>query len=128
MSWTEIISVQLNQYLGGCHVFVDKQFGFRAHHSADHALICITQSASSSLGNVEVHFGLPEAEPSKDFDSVKHNIPLRNLSQYGIDHPRSEKNISRRFQCVWDCDYGKGNFCSGVPQGSVFGPHFSSYS
>ena len=111
---------------GGCHVLTDKQFGFREHHSADHTLICLTQSTISSVGNGEVRFGLPE--PSKDFDSVKYNIMLRNLSQYGIDHPWSEKNISRRFQCVRDCDYGKGNFYSGVTQGSVLGPHFSAYS
>ena len=116
-----LVSFQLKQFLDDCHVLPDEQFGFRANHSVDHALIALTESIRSSVDNGEVCI-LVSLDLSKAFDSVSHTMLLQKLSQYGIDHPWFTSYLSGRSQYVRGCDDAIGHISSGVPQGSVLGP------
>ena len=52
-----LVSVQLKAYLDDSHIMSDEQFGFRPHHSVDHALITKVESMRSSIdaGNIYIY-------------------------------------------------------------------------
>ena len=116
-----LVSLQLRAYLDDCCALSDEQFGFRPHHSVDHALVTLTESIRSSIDNGNVSI-LVSLDLSKAFDSVNHTILLEKLCHYGIDHPWFESYLFGRTQFVRGCDDATGNISSGVPQGSVLGP------
>ena len=59
------------------------QFGFRAKHSTNHALIDITENIKHALDNKMHDCGL-FVDLQKAFDTVNHKILLGKLSHYGI--------------------------------------------
>ena len=59
------------------------QFGFRANHSTNHALIDITENVKSALDN-KMHACGIFVDLQKAFDTVNHKILLDKLSHYGI--------------------------------------------
>ena len=116
-----LVSLQLRTYLDDCCALSDEQFGFRPHHSVDHALITLTESIRSSIDNGNICI-LVSLDLSKAFDSVSHTILLEKLCHYGIDHPWFQSYLFGRTQFVRGCREITGNVSSGVPQGSVLGP------
>ena len=117
----KLVSIQLMPYLEDCCIMSDEQFGFRPHHSVDHALITLTESIRSSIDAGDICL-LVSLDLSKAFDSVNHAILLEKLSQYGIDDPWFGDYLSGRSQYVRGCNDAKGDVLTGVPQGSVLGP------
>ena len=59
------------------------QFGFRAKHSTNHALIDITENIKHALDNKMHACGL-FVDLQKAFDTFNHKILLGKLSHYGI--------------------------------------------
>ena len=59
------------------------QFGFRASHSINHALVSLTEAIKNSLDNRKFGCGI-FLDLQKAFDSVNHAILLLKLEYYGI--------------------------------------------
>ena len=115
-----LVSLQLRTYVDECCILSNEQFGFRPHHSVDHALITLTESIRSSIDKGDICL-LVSLDLSKAFDSVNHTILLHKLSQYGIDQSWFANYLFGRTQFVRGCN-DRGDVLSGVPQGSVLGP------
>ena len=102
------------------------QFGFRASHSINHALISLTESIKNSLDNK--HFGCGIfIDLQKAFDTVDHEILLKKLEHYGIRGTALSWfsfYLSNRSQYVSVNGHNSShlNVTCGVPQGSVLGP------
>ena len=60
-----------------------KQFGFRSHHSADHAVLSIIDNEQKAIEDREFSCGV-FLDFSEAFDTVNHEIPLTKLEFYGI--------------------------------------------
>ena len=107
-------------------VICDTQFGFRAGHSCEHALLTAQSTILSALSKKEVAV-LLLIDFSKAFDMVDHNILLYKLEHYGV-----RSNILNWFQSyltdrrqhvkVNDTTSSTEYLLHGVPQGSILGP------
>ena len=102
------------------------QFGFRADHSVNHALISLTESIKNSLDNRKFGCGI-FLDLQKASDAVNHQILLNKLHHYGIRGTALAwftSYISNRSQYVSVNGYNSShrNITCGVPQGSVPGP------
>ena len=76
---------RLYQFLEKSQLFYSLQFGFRAKHSTNHALISITQRPliKESIDNNKLGCGV-FLDPRKAFDTVNHKILLEKLQHYGV--------------------------------------------
>ena len=104
----------------------DLQFGFRAKHSTNHALINITETIRSALDNNKTVCGI-FVDLQKAFDTVNHNILLGKLEHYGIRGIANEwfktyLTDRKQFVSVNGFDSDVKILHHGVPQGSVLGP------
>ena len=102
------------------------QFGFRAKHSTNHAILSMAQEINEAISNENLAIGI-FVDFQKAFDTVNHNIVLAKLSHYGIRCTANEwftSYLSNRKQYVSiNCsDSNLNNINHGVPQGSVLGP------
>ena len=107
-------------------ILYNLQFGFRANHSVNHALISLTESIKNSLDNKKFGCGIfPDLQ--KAFDTVNHQILLNKLEHYGIRGTALSwfsSYLSNRSQyaSVNGCNSSHLSVTCGVPQGSVLGP------
>ena len=108
----------------------DKQFGFRAGHSTEHAILELIDQVSNAFGNNNFVLGV-FIDLSKAFDTVDHNIILEKLSMYGVKGNNLtwfHSYLSDRKQYIeFQNDNKKERKNSltikcGVPQESVLGP------
>ena len=102
------------------------QFGFRASHSIDHALISLTESIKNTLDNKKYGCGI-FIDLQKAFDTVNHKILLSKIKHYGIRGTASawfSSYFCKRSQYVSVNGHNSNclNITCGVPQGSVLGP------
>ena len=117
---------RLYNFLEVCEVLFSMHFGFRTGHSADHALICLTETIKSSLDKSRVGCGI-FIDLQKDFDTVNHNILLNKMKHYGIRKTalnwfNSYLSNRKQFVCVNGRSSSPCNISCGIPQGSVLGP------
>ena len=103
-----------------------KQFGFRAKHSTDHAILSIIDLIQHAIDCHEFSCGI-FLDFSKAFDTVNHNILIEKLDYYGIRGVAKDwftSYLTNRYQFV-SLGHSVSEFqpvpCS-VPQGSVLGP------
>ena len=122
----KVMYKRLYDFLELHNILYNFQFGFRASHSINHALISLTERIKNSLGNRRIGCSI-FLDLQKAFDSVNHEILLKKLEHYGI----------RGIALAWFCSYlsNRKQYVSvnghnstnlkvacGVPQGSVLGP------
>ena len=115
-----------------CNNFIyDKQFGFRAKHSVNHALISITELIKPQLEHGNYVAGI-FINLEKAFDTVNYEILIEKLSYYGfrgIPLNLIKSFLLNRKQCVSinGFESNKLDTTCGVPQGSTLGPLLVSH-
>src|SRR6218665_1296515 len=103
-------------------ILYPQQFGFRAGHSADLALVTIQELITKAIDMNKFSVGI-FLDLAKAFDTVDHKILLRKLSFYGIRGVPLlwfENYLTGRLQQV-QCNGELSSFkliSCGVPQGS----------
>ena len=117
---------RLYNFLELNEVLYDLQFGFRASHSIDHALISLIESIKNTLNNKKYGCGI-FIDKQQAFDTVNHKILLSKLEHYGISGTALAWFISylcNRSQYVSVNCHNPNcfNTTCGVPQRSVLGP------
>ena len=104
----------------------DREFGFRACHSTNHALISMTESIKSFLDSGKFVGGI-FIDLEKAFDTVNHKILCHKLSYYGFRGKVNQLLTSyldnrKQFVSVNGFDSLHLDISCGVPQGSTLGP------
>ena len=117
---------RLYDFLELHNILYNFQFGFRASHSINHALISLTEMIKNTLDNKRFGCGI-FLDLQKAFDTVNHEILLNKLEHYGIRGIALtwfRSYLSNREQYVSVNGYNSKNLnvTCGVPQGSVLGP------
>ena len=74
---------RLYNYLNENEILNDKQFGSRAGHSTEHAILELIDQDSNAFENNNFVLGV-FIDLSKASDTVDHNILLEILSMYGV--------------------------------------------
>ena len=116
----------LYKFLDDFECIYSLQFGFRAKHSTNHALIDITENIRYALNNKKVACGI-FVDLQKAFDTANHNILLYKLYHYGI-RGIANTDLSclpgnpgdSRFQPVSPGLPGKRLFSPGFPPGQIY--------
>ena len=100
---------------------------YRKNHSGCTTLLRLTEDwkTEADLNNI---IGATLIDLSKAFDRLLHNLLLEKLSAYGVSPESLElltNYVKNRTQCVrlGNTRSTTGKLTSGVPQGSVLGPH-----
>ena len=79
---------RLYKYLLQNNLFYEKQFGFQASNSTEHAVIQLISQILDAFNENKYTLGI-FIDLSKAFDTVDHNILLKKLDMDGI----KEKNL-----------------------------------
>ena len=108
------------------NLLYEKQFGFQAKHSTDHAILELSNEIYQNFSDNKFTLGV-FIDLSKAFDTVNHDILLKKLTFYGINNlylTWFKSYLSGRTQYI-QYDNSKTemvNISCGVPQGSILGP------
>ena len=122
----KLVYSRLYSFLNLHNCIYELQFGFRAKHSTDHALISLTEMIREALDSGCFAGGI-FIDLQKAFDTVDHHILLDKLNYYGIRGLANKwfkSYLSNRQQFVSINGYNSNTMLMkyGVPQGSVLGP------
>ena len=79
----KVMYERLYKFLDKHEILYSLQFGFRASHSINHALVSLTEAIKRSLDNRKFSCGI-FIDLQKAFDTVNHAILLMKLEHYGI--------------------------------------------
>ena len=113
-------------FLSDNNLLYDKQFGFRANHSTNHALISTTEQIKLKLDKGNLVGGV-FIDLEKAFDTVNHNILITKLYSYGFRGVSQELIKSflqnrQQYVSINGFDSNIMEIKCGVPQGSTLGP------
>ena len=75
---------RLYSYLTENNISSNKQFGFRADHSTEHALLELVDQISNTFNDKNYFLGIFN-DLSKAFDSLDHKTLTQKLEHYGIN-------------------------------------------
>ena len=103
-----------------------QQFGFRKHHSTNHAVITLIDQISAALDCGKAVVGC-YIDLKKAFDTVNHRILIEKMQRYGIrghilDWFKSYLNNRKQFTHINHTNSDLNSISCGVPQGSILGP------
>ena len=107
-------------------ILYNYQFGFTQQFSTSHGIISLVEKINQALYNGNIMIGV-YLDVKKAFDTVDHNILLKNVSAYGIRGNILEwfiSYLSNRKQYVFlkNTKSTTDNVTCGIPQGSVLRP------
>ena len=122
----KIMYNRLYNFLEKFNCIYENQFGFRSHHSTNHALISLTEDIRNAIDDNKFACGV-FIDLQKAFDTVDHEILLKKLEHYGIrgisnNWFRSYLTNRKQFVSINGFDSNEVIMKLGVPQGSVLGP------
>jgi retron-type reverse transcriptase len=122
----KLMSNRLLDFIQRKAILFDNQFGFRAKHSTDFAVLSIIDKIQKAIDERDFSCGI-FLDLSKAFDTVNHEILIKKLEHYGIRGVAKhwfESYLRGRYQTVTvNNTKSSTNIIScGVPQGSVLGP------
>ena len=109
------------------NIIDNMQFGFRARHATDHAILNIIDKIQHAIDSRDISCGI-FLDFSKAFDSsVNHEILIQKLEYYGIRGIANDWFVSYlcnrcQFVSLGDVTSDLQSVGCGVPQGSVLGP------
>ena len=93
---------RLYSYLTENNVLFNKQFGFQAGHSTEHALLELVDQISNTFNDKNYLLGI-FIDLSKAFDTADHKILIQKLKHYRINGKNLSwfKNyLTNRRQCI----------------------------
>ena len=107
-------------------ILYEKQFGFQANHSTDHAIVQLSSEIYESFNKKEFTLGV-FIDLSKAFDTVDHKILFKKLENYGVKDSYLKWFISYLTSRKQFIAYNRNQTdlietTCGVPQGSILGP------
>ena len=110
-------------YLDKNKLIYVRQFGFRAKHSTNHAIIFTSESIKSYIDTGNYVSGV-FIDLQKAFDTVNHDILCERLSYYGNCQLliKSFLRNRRQYVSINGFEYTKLDVKGGVPQGSTIWP------
>jgi len=122
----KILHLQLIDHIETNNIMFCHQYGFRKFHNTTHALISSYDYIIDHITNNDIVLGL-FIDLRKAFDSINHNILIKNLTYYGVNGPFNNMiaNYLKGRQIFTQCDTNRSKLLPityGVPQGSVLGP------
>ena len=122
----KLMCSRLLSFLDKNNVFYDKQFGFRAKHSTDHAILSIVDKIQTAIDNRDLSCGI-FLDFSKAFDTVNHDILIEKLDYYGIRGITKNWFVSylgdrQQSVIINNVTSDPMSISCGIPQGSVLGP------
>ena len=122
----KIIFSRMYEFLELNKLIYNPQFGFRANHSTNHALISMIESIKSFLDSGDCVAGI-FIDLEKAFDTVNHQILCNKLNYYGFrgkinDLLKSFLSNRKQFVSINGYDSSCLEIKCGVPQGSTLGP------
>ena len=74
---------RLIEFLEERQIFCYNKFGFQKYFSTNHAILNLLESIQKALDDGQIPHGI-FIDLEKAFDTVRHNILLEKLDQYGI--------------------------------------------
>ena len=121
-----IVYNQLFHYLDDNNLLLSCQSGFRSLHSALTALLEAANASSVNIDNGLLN-GVVFIDLTKAFDTIDHEIILREMSYLGVDQAAikwfSSYLRARTQRCNVSGKLSSARTLScGVPQGSILGP------
>ena len=122
----KLIYSRVFSFLNMHNCIYELQFGFRAKHSTNHALLSLTEMIRHALDNSNFACGI-FIDLQKAFDTVSHDILLKKLEHYGIrgianNWFKSYLSNRQQFVSINGFKSRHQGMEYGVPQGSVLGP------
>ena len=122
----KLVHEQLYNYLNDNDLLANCQSGFRSIHITLTALLEATENWSLNIDNSLIN-GIIFIDLKKAFDTIDHNIIIRELSNYGVDQKALrwfQSYLSDRSQkCSANGHLSTASpITCGVPQGSIIGP------
>ena len=117
---------RLSAFIEKEKIIDNMQFGFRARHSTEHAILNIIDKIQYAIDSRDISCGI-FLDFSKAFDIVNHKIRIQKLEYYGIRGIANDwftSYLTNRYQFVsmGDVTSDLQSVGCGVPQGSVLGP------
>ena len=124
--YEKVMHKRLVTFLNENNIIFKSQYGFRAGHSCEHALLAAQHRISLALEKKQIAL-LLLIDFSKAFDMVDHEILLNKLEHYGIRGKYLnwfESYLSNRqhYVSVNNRESTNLNLKYSVPQGSILGP------
>lgn len=124
--YEKVMHKKLTTFLEQNKILFKSQYGFRALHSCEHALLEAQNHLNTALDKKQIA-ALLLIDFSKAFDMVDHNILLNKLEHYGIRGNflswfRSYLIGRKQYVNVNNTDSERLDLNYSVPQGSILGP------
>ncbi len=122
----KVMQERLVKHLKARNILYPSQYGFRAGHSCEHALLEAQHKIHRALDRKQVS-ALLLLDFSRAFDLVDSEILLHKLEHYGVrglslSWFSSYLTNRRQYVHVNDCNSDEKTLTYGVPQGSILGP------